>query len=61
MSGKPNIVYVLADDMGYGDVSCLNVRSKIRTAHLDRVAAEGIAFRDAHWATLGPATLGTGK
>lgn len=45
---KPNLVYILADDMGYGDVSCLNADSRIRTAHLDRLAAGGLAFRDAH-------------
>lgn len=44
----PNIVYILADDMGYGDVSCLNPDSKIRTRHLDRLAAEGMRFTDAH-------------
>jgi arylsulfatase A-like enzyme len=45
---KPNIIYVLADDMGYGDVSGLNPRSKISTPHLDRMAAEGMIFTDAH-------------
>lgn len=45
---KPNIIYILADDMGYGDVSCLNENSRIRTTHLDRLAAEGMKFRDAH-------------
>ncbi len=45
---KPNIVYILADDMGYGDVSCLNPESKINTVNMDRMAAEGMAFRDAH-------------
>lgn len=45
---KPNIVYILADDMGYGDLSCLNSESKIRTIHLDRMAAGGMAFTDAH-------------
>jgi arylsulfatase A-like enzyme len=45
---KPNIVYILADDMGYGDVSCLNEESKIKTVHMDRMAAEGMAFHDAH-------------
>lgn len=44
----PNIIYILADDMGYGDVSCLNERSKIITPHLDRLAAEGLICRDAH-------------
>lgn len=48
MSSKPNIVYILADDMGYGDLSCLNQESKIRTKHLDRMAANGMAFTDAH-------------
>ena len=46
--GRPNIVYILADDMGYGDVSCLNEGGKIRTEHLDRMARGGIVFRDAH-------------
>ena len=45
---RPNLIYILADDMGYGDVSCLNPQSKIRTANLDRMAAGGMAFTDAH-------------
>ncbi len=45
---KPNIVYILADDMGYGDVSCLNADSKIHTPNLDRLGREGMIFRDAH-------------
>ncbi len=45
---RPNIVYILADDMGYGDVSCLNPQSRIRTANLDRLAAGGVVFTDAH-------------
>ncbi|OGV47767.1 MAG: arylsulfatase [Lentisphaerae bacterium GWF2_44_16] len=44
----PNIVYILADDMGYGDLSCLNENSKIHTENLDRTASEGIIFLDAH-------------
>lgn len=40
----PNIVYILADDMGWGDVSCNNPKSKIHTPHIDRLAAEGIRF-----------------
>jgi len=36
---KPNIVYILADDMGYGDVSCLNEQSGIQTTCLDGLAA----------------------
>ena len=47
-SDRPNIIYILADDMGYGDVSCLNEESRIHTRHLDRVAAGGMVFRDAH-------------
>jgi arylsulfatase A-like enzyme len=44
----PNIVVVLADDLGYGDVSCYNPQSKISTPHVDRLAAEGMRFTDAH-------------
>jgi len=47
-SNKPNIIYILADDMGYGDVSCLNEHSKIKTTHLDTMAREGMRFQDAH-------------
>lgn len=45
---RPNIVYILADDLGYGDVSCLNETGKIRTPAIDRLAAEGVRFTDAH-------------
>ncbi len=48
MPKRPNIVYILADDMGYGDVSCLNENSKIRTESIDKVATGGMIFRDAH-------------
>jgi arylsulfatase A len=48
MNQRPNIIYILADDMGYGDVSSLNPESRIRTRHLDRIAAEGMVFTDAH-------------
>lgn len=44
----PNIVLILADDMGYGDLSCLNPGSKIPTPHHDRIAGEGMTFTDAH-------------
>ena len=47
-SKLPNIIYILADDMGYGDLTCLNKASKIPTANMDRIAAEGIHFTDAH-------------
>jgi arylsulfatase A-like enzyme len=45
---RPNIVYILADDLGYGDVKCLNPEGKIATPNLDRIAAGGMAFTDAH-------------
>jgi len=46
---KPNIVFIFADDMGYGDVQCLNPeRGKIPTPHLDKLASEGMIFTDAH-------------
>jgi arylsulfatase A len=45
---KPNIVFILADDLGYGDVSCLNRDSKISTPNIDRIAGQGITFTDAH-------------
>ncbi len=45
---KPNIVFILADDLGYGDVSCLNPGSGIKTVNIDRIAGSGIRFTDAH-------------
>jgi arylsulfatase A len=45
---KPNIVFILADDLGYGDVYCYNKKSKISTPNLDRLASEGTRFTDAH-------------
>jgi arylsulfatase A len=44
---KPNIVFIMADDMGYGDLGCYGA-TKIRTPHMDRLAREGIRFTDAH-------------
>jgi arylsulfatase A-like enzyme len=44
----PNIVFILADDLGYGDVKCYNAKSKVDTPNIDRLAAEGIRFTDAH-------------
>ena len=44
----PNIVVVLADDMGYGDVQALNDQSQIPTPNLNRLAKEGMTFTDAH-------------
>ena len=47
-SPPPNIVFILADDLGYGDLSCLNPDSRIQTPNLDRMARQGITFTDAH-------------
>jgi len=44
----PNIVVVYADDLGYGDLSCYNDRAAYTTPRLDRLAAEGVRFTDAH-------------
>lgn len=45
---KPNIIFILADDMGYGDASCFNENSKIKTPSIDKLASEGVMFTDAH-------------
>ena len=46
---RPNFIYILADDLGYGDVKVLNPeRGKLPTPHLDRLATSGMIFRDAH-------------
>ncbi|MGQ0636515.1 MAG: sulfatase family protein [Planctomycetaceae bacterium] len=44
---RPNIVLILADDMGYGDPTCYGT-SQISTPHIDRLAREGMRFTDAH-------------
>lgn len=48
MTKKPNLIYILADDMGYGDVSCLNPESAFQTPNFDRLGREGMIFADAH-------------
>ena len=45
---NPNILFILTDDLGYGDVSCLNDGSMIKTPNIDRIAQSGITFTDAH-------------
>ena len=44
---RPNLVVVMADDMGYGDASCYGNKA-FQTPHLDRLAAEGLLFTDFH-------------
>jgi len=49
VSAKPNLVYVICDDLGYGDIQCLNPKNgKIPTPHADKLASEGMIFTDAH-------------
>jgi len=47
-TAHPNIIFIMADDMGYGDVSALNPDGKIKTPQLDRLATEGMYFSDMH-------------
>ncbi|MEN8680588.1 MAG: arylsulfatase [Akkermansiaceae bacterium] len=55
VAATPNIVFILADDLGYGDLACYNPTSKIPTPNLDKLASEGMRFTDAH----SPATVCT--
>ena len=48
---RPNVIVILADDLGVGDVSCLNPRSAWKTPGIDRIAREGRRFTDAHSAS----------
>jgi arylsulfatase A-like enzyme len=45
---RPNIVLILADDLGYGDLGCCNPGSKIPTPNFDRLASQGLLFTEAH-------------
>ena len=47
-AGKPNVIVIYADDMGYGDCTANNPASKIPTPNIDRLAKEGLRFTDAH-------------
>lgn len=48
VESPPNIVFILCDDLGYGDVQCLNPEGKIKTPHFDAIARRGMTFTDAH-------------
>lgn len=45
---RPNVIYILCDDLGYGDVRVLNPKGQIATPNMDRIAHEGLIFTDAH-------------
>ena len=45
---RPNIIVIFCDDMGYGDATCYNPKSKSPTPNIDRLAREGMRFTDAH-------------
>jgi arylsulfatase A len=47
-AAMPNVLLILADDLGYGDLRCYNADAKVPTPQLDRLAAEGLRFTDAH-------------
>jgi hypothetical protein len=51
ISSRPNIIYILADDLGYGDVFAYNKDSKIPTPNIDRLASSGMKFNNAHSAS----------
>jgi arylsulfatase A-like enzyme len=61
---KPNVVIILTDDLGYGDISCYN-KNQIRTPNIDRLAAEGVRFTDFYvptpYCAPSRATLLTGR
>jgi len=61
---KPNVVIILTDDMGYGDISCYN-KNQIKTANIDRLASEGVKLTDFYvptpYSAPSRATLLTGR
>lgn len=65
LASTPNIVIVLADDMGYGDAGCYNPDSQCPTPHIDALAKQGMRFTDAHsagaWCTPSRYGLLTGR
>ena len=57
---RPNVLYIMADDMGWGDLSCYG-RPDYRTPNLDRLAAEGLRFTQAYSASAASAASGEWK
>lgn len=57
-SRPPNIVLILSDDVGYGDLGCYGA-TRVKTPNLDRLAAQGLRFTDAH-STSSTCTPGPG-
>jgi len=47
-SSKPNIVVILSDDVGWGDISCYQPSNKFKTPAVDKLAREGTRFTNAH-------------
>lgn len=48
MNKKPNVIYILADDMGYGDISAFNENCPFTTPNFDAMCENGLRFTDAH-------------
>ena len=48
MNQKPNVIYILADDMGYGDISAFNENCPFKTPNFDAMCENGLRFTDAH-------------
>lgn len=47
-NNTPNIIYILADDMGIGDIKAYNKEAKFSTPHIDQMVKEGVKFTDVH-------------
>jgi arylsulfatase A-like enzyme len=47
LATTPNIVFIMADDLGYGDLGCYGA-TKVKTPHVDRLASQGLRFTDGH-------------